>query len=54
MNVVGKSPDGGRPAIFETKCDNCGSQFMVYAGVSEISNSVHIVVIQSIAEVSPD
>ena len=54
MNLVGKSPDGGWPAILEASCDNCGAEFMVYAGVSEIYNSVHRVTVQSIAEISHD
>lgn len=52
MNLVGKSPDGGRPAVFEVTCEKCSSFFMVYAGVEETSNSVFRVVIQSIAEIS--
>jgi hypothetical protein len=54
MNVVGKSLDGGRPAILEVTCDSCRAEFMVYAGVNETSNSVYRVVVQSIAEVKRD
>jgi hypothetical protein len=52
MNVVGKSPDGGWPSVFEVRCDECGFRFLIYAGVEETSNSVYRVAIQSIAEIS--
>jgi hypothetical protein len=54
MNLVGKSPDGGRPTVFEVACEKCSSLFLVYAGVEETSNSVFRVAIQSIAEISSE
>lgn len=54
MNVVGKSQDGGWPSIFVVGCNGCKSRFMIYSGVSERSNSVYRVVIQSIVEVSSE
>lgn len=54
MNIVGKSQDGGWPSVFIVDCSSCSSRFMIYFGVSEISNSVYRVVIQSIAEISPE
>ena len=54
MNIVGKSQDGGWPSVFIVDCNSCRSRFMIYSGVSETSNSVYRVVIQSIAEISPE
>jgi hypothetical protein len=50
MNIVGKSPDGGWPAIATIVCEHCPSTFLVYAGVQEIYNSVYSITIQGVVE----
>lgn len=53
MNIVGKSPDGGWPSVFEVSCNACQSRYLIYSSVKETSNSVFYVTVQSIAEISP-
>ena len=51
MNIVGKSPDGGSPAITEISCSTCSAKYLVYAGVTEIYNSLFSVTLQGITEI---
>jgi hypothetical protein len=45
LNAVGKSHDGGIPSILLVSCSSCNSQYLLYAGVSETSNSVYQVIV---------
>ena len=56
MNIVGKSPDGGWPAVTNIHCQACLANYLIYAGVIEASNSCYIVTLQGITEFldSPD
>lgn len=51
LNIVGKSPDGGWTAVCECNCENCGTLYLLYAGVEEYSNSAHRVTLQGITEI---
>ena len=51
IGIVGKSPDGGWPSIVKVQCSECRTVHLVYAGVNEVSNSVHFVTLQGIAEI---
>ena len=51
LNLVGKSHDDGWPAVFQVACQSCELEYLVYAGVDEVSNSVYTVVIQGISEI---
>ena len=48
IGVVGKSQDGGYPSISIEKCDSCKTDYLVYAGIQEVSNSVYVVTVQGI------
>lgn len=50
MNLVSKTPDGGWTAITESKCESCGTDHIIYAGVREYANSAYRVTIQGICE----
>jgi hypothetical protein len=43
MNLVGKTPDGGWTAIVKIECKNCQTEYLIYAGVNEVSNSFYII-----------
>jgi len=51
LNAVGKSHDGGWPSVLLVPCASCSARYLLYAGVSEPSNSVYRVVIQGLSEV---
>ncbi len=51
LNAVGKSHDGGWPSILLVRCEGCAAQFVLYAGVEEVSNSVYQVTIQGLTHV---
>jgi hypothetical protein len=50
LNIVGKSPDGGWPGVRVYRCNDCLAEYLIYVGVSEVSNSVYRVTIQGITE----
>jgi len=51
IGVVGKSQDGGYPSMILVECGNCKTDYLVYAGVEEVSNSVYVVTMQGITEI---
>jgi hypothetical protein len=51
MNIVGKAPDGGWTAIDSCRCRNCSTRYLIYAGVSEYTNSAHKITLQGITEI---
>lgn len=51
IGAVGKSHDGGWPAMIKVECPKCKARYLVYAGVNEIHNSAHLVTIQGITEI---
>lgn len=51
IGIVGKSQDGGWPSMLIVVCEVCGAEHVIYAGVDEISNSIHTVTIQGVSEV---
>jgi hypothetical protein len=52
IGVVGKSRDGGWPSMMKVECSDCKTLFLVYAGVNEVGNSVYIVTMQGITELT--
>jgi transposase-like protein len=54
MNVVGKSPTGGFPAVIEFSCHHCQKDYLIYAGVDESSNSFYVVTLHGITEIIKD
>lgn len=54
MDRVGKSPDGGSPAVIKSSCKNCRTGYLIYAGVNEPSNSFYVVTLQGITEIVKD
>lgn len=52
LNAVGRSHDGGSPALVRQSCAACGARFLVYAGVEETSNSVYSVTLQGVSELA--
>lgn len=54
MNLVGKAPDGGWTAVEKYQCNNCGTRYLIYAGVNEYANSVYRVTLQGITELLDD
>ena len=51
IGVVGKSQDGGYPSMITVECGSCKTNYLVYAGVEEVSNSVYVVTMQGITEI---
>ncbi len=51
MNAVGKTPDGSWTAICKYQCDNCQTQYLIYAGVDEYANSAYKITLQAITEI---
>ena len=51
IGVVGKSQDGGFPSMIIIECKSCKTDYLIYAGVEEISNSVYVVTMQGITEI---
>jgi hypothetical protein len=51
LSAAGRSHDGGFPSLVLSACASCGTRYLLYAGVSEPSNSVFSVVIQGLSEV---
>ncbi len=51
IGVVGKSQDGGFPSMIIVECGGCETDYLVYAGVEEVSNSVYVVTMQGIIEI---
>jgi len=54
MNLVGKTPDGGWTAISKVECKNCKTEYLIYSGVNEASNSFYIITLQGITEILED
>lgn len=50
MNVVGKTPDGGWTAVDQCQCNKCPTQYLIYSGVNEYSNSAYQITLQGISE----
>ncbi len=51
MNAVGKTPDGGWTAIDKCQCNNCQTQYLIYAGEDEYYNSLYKITLQGITEI---
>ena len=51
IGVVGKSQDGGFPSMILRQCISCNTNYLIYAGVEEVSNSVLVVTLQGITEI---
>ena len=54
MNIVGKSPDGGSPAVIKFLCHNCQTYYLIYASINEPANSFYLVTLQGITEIIKD
>jgi hypothetical protein len=54
MNAVGKTPDGGWTVIDKRQCNNCQTQYLIYAGVDEDYNSLYKITLQGITEILED
>lgn len=50
MNAVGKSPDGGWPVLKVCRCENCISEYLIFAGIQEVSNSIYKITMQGITK----
>jgi hypothetical protein len=48
IGYIGKSHDGGSPAIIKYECRNCNSLYYLYFGVKEPANSVYVITLQAI------
>jgi hypothetical protein len=51
MNAVNKTPDGGWTAVSKCQCNNCKTEYLIYAGVDEYSNSLYKITLQGITEI---
>ena len=51
MNAVNKTPDGGWIAIDKCYCENCQTQYLIYASVNEYYNSLYKITLQGITEI---
>ncbi len=54
MNAVNKTPDGGLTAVDMCFCENCQTQYLIYAGVREYYNSLYKITLQGITEISDE
>jgi len=52
IGVVGKSQDGGFPSMIVVECKNCKTDYLAYAGVEEVNNSVYVVTMQAITQIT--
>ena len=43
IGLAGKSHDGGLPVFDKISCKKCGTEYVIYCGVNETSNSVYAV-----------
>jgi hypothetical protein len=51
IGLSGKSQDGGWPAVVKRRCENCQAEYLIYAGVNEVYNSLHNVTVQGVTEI---
>ena len=51
MNAVNKTPDGSWTAVLKTNCEECRTDYLIYAGVNEYCNSAYKINLQGISEI---
>ena len=52
IGVVGKGHNGGWSSMAAIPCPRCGTNYLVYADVNEVYNSVYHVTVQGVTELA--
>jgi ribosomal protein S27E len=51
LNLVGSTPTGGYPAMLKIFCKECKTEYLVYFGCAEVSNSVYSITHQGLLRI---